>query len=237
MYPDIDLGIDWEQEAIRGAEELVRREQPPLPVDPLAYRRLPPYETPGLLTEPLEEFPAEPPELPPPPEPLEDQNLSDWQDFLSGLSQPEYVQHLTQIAQLYGPEFATRIIQPRQEPTGVEPLPVTELPSTLLEEETPWYLKPIEWLSEQPAIKPILNAYEEYRKRWLIPAALTIAKPYSQELQQELAGKSIFSIPASERQEIWEESSIPWLAKLGAEAALDPRVISVGVSLEKRCKV
>ena len=105
------------------------------------------------------------------------------------------------------------------------PPPATEAP-VAVKPEVPWYAKPIAWAAKQETLQPLFRGLEKYRKSWLTPAAMTLAQTYSglydSEFKEQLAGRQPFQISVEERERIWEEAKLPWLAKIAPELAVDP---------------
>ncbi len=148
--------------------------------------------------------------------------VAGWKDYLGKLPQQAYVGELAQLAQKFGPEFASSLVQPKLPDIRVEPAPITDIPAKQLEPEVPWYAKAGQWAAEQPVIGQALKGLETYRKGWLTPAAMSIAQIYSPEISKELGGRTPFQLPIKERERIWEEVDLPWLAKIAPELTVDP---------------
>ena len=152
----------------------------------------------------------------------QEEYLSGWRNYLDKLPRQAYVGQLTQLSQRFGPEFASRVIQPELQFGQVEPPPVTEVPAAALEPEVPWYQKPLKWAGEQPAFQPILKGLDAYYGKWITPAAMSLGTAFSPRLREQLGGRAPFSVPEEERSEMWAESKLPWLAKTGLELIVDP---------------
>lgn len=148
--------------------------------------------------------------------------VSGWRDYLTGLPRQAYMGQLTKLAQQFGPEFASGLIQPELVTERPEAPPIGKLPAEEFKAEVPWYAKPIQWAAGTTIGKPIFKGLERYRTGWITPAAMTIAQAYTPELREQLEGVSPFELPVEEREKIWEEADIPWLAKIAPELAVDP---------------
>ncbi len=148
--------------------------------------------------------------------------VSDWKERLQRLPQSAYVAQLTRLTRQFGPEFASELIQPELI-TENEPEPVTKVPAAEITPTAPWYQKPLVWANEQPTLKPIFKGLNWYQQRYLTPAALSVAQLYSPQLRQQLGGVvNPFALPIEQRQQIWEEAELPWLAKTATEMLVDP---------------
>ncbi len=148
--------------------------------------------------------------------------LSGWRDYLGKLPRQAYIGQLTKLSQQFGPEFASAVISPKLEFEKVEAPEITAAPAQTIEPEIPWYQKPLVWAAEQPALKPVFKGLEQYQKYWLTPAAMTLAQPFAPKLREQLQGQSPFAVEKEKRQEMWEESGLPWLTKTGLELVVDP---------------
>ena len=149
--------------------------------------------------------------------------LGTWRDYFSELPKAAYAGTLTRLTRKYGPEFTSQIIQPGLPTERPEVPAIAEAPAVELEPELPWYYKPIQWAAEQPALKPVFKGLEAYQRKWITPAAMTLAQVASPQLRGELAGRQPFDIPEAERKELWEEKTkLPWLARFASELAVDP---------------
>ena len=152
-----------------------------------------------------------------------EQYLTGWRDYLVKLPKQAYIGQLTKLTRQFGPEFTSQLIQPTPVAKKPEPPPIGKLPALEeFEPEVPWYAKPIVWAAETPVGKPIFKGLEKYRKSWLTPAAMTIAQAYAPKMREQLKGLSPFELSVEEREKIWEESDLPWLAKIAPELAVDP---------------
>lgn len=175
------------------------------------------------MPEPQVDYRAELDKLPPE---ERETYVGNWRTHLQGLPRPAYISELTQLTRRFGPEFASELIQPAPVTERPEAPPIGRLPALDIEPEIPWYAKPIGWAAEQEAIKPLFKGLETYRKGWLTPGAMTLAQFYSDlyspKLKEELAGRFPFEVPTEEREKIWEEADLPWLAKIVPELAVDP---------------
>ena len=156
--------------------------------------------------------------------PLEEQEayIRSWKTYLQDLPRPAYMHQLTTLTRQFGPEFASMVIQPEPVMKAAEPPPIGEVPAQELEQKLSWYQKPFAWAAEQPVLKPAIAGLEMYQNKYITPAAMIAASPFSPKLRAELGGRMPFSIPEEERKEIWSESDMPWLLKTGAELAVDP---------------
>uniref|UniRef100_A0A6M3KEB5 Large polyvalent protein associated domain-containing protein n=1 Tax=viral metagenome TaxID=1070528 RepID=A0A6M3KEB5_9ZZZZ len=148
--------------------------------------------------------------------------ISGWREYLGKLPQQAYIGQLTRLSRQFGPEFASAVISPKLEFEKPKAPEITEAPAQAIEPKVPWYQKPLIWAAEQPALKPAFQALEKYQKSWLTPAAMTAGQYWSPKLREQLAGESPFKIEKEKRQEMWEESGLPWLMKTGFELAVDP---------------
>ena len=151
---------------------------------------------------------------------------SRWRDYLGKLPKGAYIGQLTQLTQQFGPEFTSSLIQPELVTEKAQAPPIEKYPIEEFKPEVPWYAKPIAWAGEQEALKPALRGLEKYRTGWLTPAAMSLAQTYSNiyspKMREQLAGRSPFEVSVEERERIWEESELPWLAKIAPELAVDP---------------
>lgn len=147
---------------------------------------------------------------------------STWREHLGGLSRGAYLGQLTKLTRQFGPEFTSSLIQPELITEKAEPPPITEVPAAAIEPEIPWYQKPFQWAAEQPVLQPIMKGLENYYQGYITPAAMTVAGPMAPKMREQLAGRSPFALERSEREEIWGESGLPWLAKTATELAVDP---------------
>ncbi len=175
------------------------------------------------MVEPQVDYRAELDKLPPD----ERKKYADtWRTHLQGLPKPAYISELTNLTKQLGPEFTSELIQP--EPVREAPAapPLGKLPIMDTKQEIPWYAKPIRWAADKPVLGSVLKGLETYRKGWLTPGAMTIAQTYSDlyspKLKELLAGRQPFEIPEEEREKIWEDADLPWLAKIVPELAIDP---------------
>lgn len=148
--------------------------------------------------------------------------VGEWRTYLQGLPKPAYMQKLATLTRQFGTEFASEVVQPELVTEKVEAPLIAELPAKEIEPTVPWYLKPIQWASEQPIFKPIFKGLEWYNQNWLTPAAMTLAYAWNPKIQEELKGKSPWSVSGEERTRIWDESGLPWLARTGLELVVDP---------------
>lgn len=149
-----------------------------------------------------------------------------WRVYLGGLPRSQYISEITKLTQQMGPEFASSLVQPDLDIEKPQAPPIEQLPAIDFEAETPWYAKPFEWAIEQPVIGPAiekgLEGWNRYREGYITPAAMNLAKTYSPELREQLGGASAFKYAVKEREKIWEESDLPWLAKIAPELLVDP---------------
>ncbi len=142
---------------------------------------------------------------------------------------------LTRLTRSYGPEFASRLVQPElleQEVAVPEPLAAEQrIEAERLEPGTPWYAKPVKWAYENvPMAKELMEGYQVLQEEAIDPVAMSVASWMQPELRKELEQeyakipgfKTAWSIPTETREKIWEEADVPWLMRHGLEALYDP---------------
>lgn len=145
-----------------------------------------------------------------------------WRTYLQGLPKSAFSAQITSITRRFGPEFASELVQPETMDVRQPAPPVTNVPAADIKAEVPWYQKPVVWAAEQEALQPAFKGLEKYYKGYITPASLLAAQSYSPNIREQLAGRNPFSIPQEQRETMWDEASIPWLAKTATELVVDP---------------
>jgi len=145
-----------------------------------------------------------------------------WRDYLSTLPQPAYSSQLTQLTNMMGPDFASSLVQPTAPVQVPDVKPIARAPAADIKEEQAWWQKPIAWAAEQEAIAPLFKGLEKYYGEYITPAAMSAGQLISPKLREGMAGRRPFDIPKDEREELWSDTGLPWLAKTATELAVDP---------------
>lgn len=152
------------------------------------------------------------------------QLVSGWRAHIQNLPSAARSATLATLTREYGPDFASEVVQPETVKTTPTVMPIGSVTQPPMQGH--WWdkvpvIKQVAQDIVEPITTPALKALDWENRKWITPAAMTVGQVLPQ-VRQQLGGRQPFAIPEQERQQLWKQTNLPWLAKTGIELAVDP---------------